>query len=425
MVNRPNLSNLLQGTKRILAHHEELSIAKGEHFNLFSVLKIENRENNTHSAFLAEMLDPNGSHLQGTVFLNLFLQLLNTELKELKPELNLLAIFNSKETKVTTEFHIGNIDVEEKIGGRIDILLTNSKNILSIENKIHAPDQPAQVQRYCNYQEKNNTVFYLTLEGGDPHEDSCGKLISGIHFFNLSYREHIINWLELCLKEVPNLTSVREAINQYILLIKKLTKTLNMEQEKEIEEIMLEYIKEASFVASKYEDMVVKFKKSFREDIKSGLKCELNTTEYRVTEGKNVSYAYSQLWIEFVKDPNSKYKYGIASFSGEGHDNGNMFVGLLGELKSQYLLELPESNRLNDAWRHTKSIMIDNDGDPKHINLKDFETLRVIADSEETTYKNLVRHIVNETVEFINLYEAKIAALRAEDQSIHSVESLK
>lgn len=72
MPNLSNIADLLHNTNRVIAHHHEISRAKGEHFNLFSVLKIESRENNTHSAFLAELLDPKGCHLQGSIFLKLF-----------------------------------------------------------------------------------------------------------------------------------------------------------------------------------------------------------------------------------------------------------------------------------------------------------------------------------------------------------------
>ena len=52
------VKKLLKNTRKIVQHQEELSIAKGDHFNLFAVLNIETRENKTHSAFLTELLNP-------------------------------------------------------------------------------------------------------------------------------------------------------------------------------------------------------------------------------------------------------------------------------------------------------------------------------------------------------------------------------
>ena len=39
-------------------------------FNFFRVMRIHSRENRTHSALLANLLDPNGSHGQGPLFLS-------------------------------------------------------------------------------------------------------------------------------------------------------------------------------------------------------------------------------------------------------------------------------------------------------------------------------------------------------------------
>jgi hypothetical protein len=43
-------------------------------FNLFSILKVEGAEVSTHSAFLANLLDPSGTHAQGDLFLRAFLR---------------------------------------------------------------------------------------------------------------------------------------------------------------------------------------------------------------------------------------------------------------------------------------------------------------------------------------------------------------
>ncbi len=124
MANPANLKHLLSSTKQIIKHHDEITLAKGEHFNLFSVLKIEGRENNTHSAFLAELLNPKGSHKQGSKFLELFLKLINKELsqeeevgEEETTETSLLDKFvNPVRTKITTEFHIDKINIMKKQG---------------------------------------------------------------------------------------------------------------------------------------------------------------------------------------------------------------------------------------------------------------------------------------------------------------------
>src|SRR5690606_10900725 len=221
---------------------------------------------------IAELLNPRGCHWQKNVLLDLFLLVVSKELPEVDRENFLKKFDNTSSTpKVIKEFGIGNRNDEEKTGGRIDIYIKNKDYSLCIENKIYAGDQYGQVERYCNHNPGNNTVFYLTLTGESPSAGSCGELESGQDFFSISYRHHIVEWLNLCLKEVPNLTNIRESINQYILLIKKLTHNLNMEQEKELQETMSTYLEEASYIASNYEKMTSLFKENFRNDVKKRL----------------------------------------------------------------------------------------------------------------------------------------------------------
>ena len=71
MMTNNNLKKLLLDAKRISDHQEEISTLKGENFNVFSILKMESKENETHSAFLGELLNPKGSHGFGSLFLKL------------------------------------------------------------------------------------------------------------------------------------------------------------------------------------------------------------------------------------------------------------------------------------------------------------------------------------------------------------------
>ena len=66
------LKKIVLGQIRKLHESAELT---GENFNVFSILQMESAEVKTHSAIIAELLNPQGSHSQGTLFLKLFLQL--------------------------------------------------------------------------------------------------------------------------------------------------------------------------------------------------------------------------------------------------------------------------------------------------------------------------------------------------------------
>ena len=76
---------------------------------------------------------------------------------------------------MSVELHIGKQTEEE--GGRLDIICQDrNSNKIIIENKIHAPDQINQLLRYHNY-DKNATLIYLNLYGGEPTELSLGNKI--------------------------------------------------------------------------------------------------------------------------------------------------------------------------------------------------------------------------------------------------------
>ena len=80
------IKSLLSNVKILTEHQKKLRQIKGENFNVFSILKMESKENETHSAFLGELLRPKGSHNQGSKFLVLFLEIIghqsNKKLKE-------------------------------------------------------------------------------------------------------------------------------------------------------------------------------------------------------------------------------------------------------------------------------------------------------------------------------------------------------
>ncbi|MGV3762695.1 PD-(D/E)XK nuclease family protein [Parapedobacter sp.] len=98
------------------------------------------------------------------------------------------------------ERHIGRIDYEQKLGGRVDIEIRNDKGVtICIENKIYAGDQHGQIMRYCAYNAGKNTVLYLTLDGSEPCEGSKGELEAGKDFFCISYKNHMLKWLQECL----------------------------------------------------------------------------------------------------------------------------------------------------------------------------------------------------------------------------------
>ncbi len=114
--------------------------SRGEAFNVFNVIGLWSEEVRLHSAFIAELLNPKGSHGMGDKFLKAFLELIDKDEE---------FIDSSKVSKDMVERYVGRKTETE--GGRIDIIVEDGTNALIIENKIYARDQENQLLRYHNY----------------------------------------------------------------------------------------------------------------------------------------------------------------------------------------------------------------------------------------------------------------------------------
>lgn len=213
-----NLSDFLEKFRLLKEKHDAVAAATGAHFNIFSVLDREHYEVKTHSRFLAEMLNPKGAHSRGAAFLRLFFDMLQENFPQKFPEIT------------DDDFEYFDVSAEADAGdlGRIDILLENREKCIVIENKIYAGDQEQQLDRYHKYavgqakkDESNVVLIYLTLWGGKPGKNTWSGDSEKV--LSVSYSEHIIRWLDDCIKAVVHIAPVRETLMQYQSLLKKLT----------------------------------------------------------------------------------------------------------------------------------------------------------------------------------------------------------
>lgn len=227
------IQNLLTQIHVIQKKYDDIAEITGENFNIFKILKLEAHEVKTHSAFLAELLNPMGSHSLKDAFLKLFIEIVVSDDVESKFH---LSNFDTMSAVAHVEFYTGQVSDTE--GGRIDILIKSQQDNIIIENKIYAEDQPFQMVRYNNHN-PNAPLFYLTLYGNTPSDGSKGKLKENKDFKCISYENEIIKWLEKCREKAVNHAILRESLTQYINLIKFLTgKTLNNRMEKEIFDVI-------------------------------------------------------------------------------------------------------------------------------------------------------------------------------------------
>ncbi len=217
MENQEQLTRLLTKVGKICdtAKKERAEKQKsGELYNVFSALKVEKTEMR-HSAFIANLLDARADHGMGDEFLKAFLR--NLELDEnyidaSKPGFN-----------VQMEYSIKNDD--GKLTGKLDILVEDGARALIIENKIYADDQPLQLSKYNNFGKDNYPqgfqLIYLTRYGYKARNKSIWE--EDIDYKPLSYKDDITAWLEECSGKASGHPLVRDAINQYIQIINRLT----------------------------------------------------------------------------------------------------------------------------------------------------------------------------------------------------------
>jgi hypothetical protein len=182
-------------------------------FNLIRLLELDRLEKN-HSKILADLLDPQGTHAQGTVFLKRFLNL--TGLSRLNIDVTSAGanVEVSPEAWITAE-------------SRPDIVIRCAPSFfLIIENKIRHDEGIdseglGQLRRYRNWldiQIKNRTaregvLIYLTIHPGK------GK--SGAEDRHLSYLADISRWLKECLAEC-SAPRVTQTLAQYLETIDEL-----------------------------------------------------------------------------------------------------------------------------------------------------------------------------------------------------------
>ncbi|MBR5651422.1 MAG: PD-(D/E)XK nuclease family protein [Bacteroidales bacterium] len=259
-----NIKTLLQKVQHLIAldkQRKEEARKRGEKYNIFSVLGLETSEVQTHSAFLASLLNPDGNHGVGSAFLDAFVREMNLEDLQL----------DTTNSQVKVEHVTGD--------GRIDILIfDNNKKAIIVENKIYAGDQPEQLKRYDDYAKQQFTngyrLLYLTLDGHKPSKDST-KDLKDNQYLRLAYNNDlnivnkdsldnniigrdVLHWLEECVQIAYNKPLVRETIIQYQSLIKALT-GMNSENETKQEIIKLFSTKEnyetAALIANNFQNI--------------------------------------------------------------------------------------------------------------------------------------------------------------------------
>ncbi len=329
-MNNTQLNELLNKVKSVcdaVEKDREARLSRGECYNVFKVLGLFSEEVACHSPFIAELLNPKGSHGLGDKSLKAFLKQANISEDYINKE-----NFNPKDN---LERDIGKINADKTEGGRIDIIIEDGCHALIIENKIYAEERENQLLRYSNYAKKKFNggfeMIYLTLYG----EETIKYLINkGEGCRCMSYKEDIIAWLTECVNIAQDRPSVRETINQYIRLIKQLT-NITMEK-KYVSEVAKLAINSLDSTAAIFEARE-QINKNLREQyIVKPLQEYVKTKDLCLKildESSNHSIQFSrQGWKDFISveaNSNSQWK--------------RMFIGIYSENETKCKLECLKS----------------------------------------------------------------------------------
>ncbi len=206
------IHELLRAAQRVI-EDVKAKQTEGAGFNVFRLCGVDHYET-MHSKILAEFLSPQGSHGQGDFFLKRFCMLLK-RLCDFKGEFSAAAT-------VATEYS-GYIRSDSI--GRFDILIEDdtTKSVCIIENKIFAGEQPKQLERYAKWLEErrkkdwNAILVFLTLNG-----KKAWSIKEGVPYQRLAYVNKqksdvpcFTDWINTCCKELPGVSPVKYALEQY------------------------------------------------------------------------------------------------------------------------------------------------------------------------------------------------------------------
>lgn len=288
-----HLQNLLSQIALVNKKNNEILEATGGRFNMFGICGVNHYEN-THSAILAELLNPKGSHSLKSQFLTAFLETIGKEFT--------LPDFEATNATVYTEYFTDN--------GRIDILIKDLKgNALIIENKIYAGDQYEQLKRYNAFAKKNfksYQIYYLTLYGTEASAQSAEE----VAYNTISYAETIIQWLDKCIALAVRLPLVRETLIQYSNHLKQLTnQDMNSKNQEEIVGILanIENLKAAKVISQNYgETFNFIARKYFSPKMESWAKEKSLDYHYEKSDEQHIRFYFTKTewqgkyWIGFI-----------------------------------------------------------------------------------------------------------------------------
>ncbi|MEF3169217.1 MAG: PD-(D/E)XK nuclease family protein [Deltaproteobacteria bacterium] len=282
-------------------------------FNIFSIMAADEVHFTKLFAFL---LDPEGDHKEGDIFLNQFMQEIGIV------DISTLGQFDF----VKPEYNIQN--------GKIDIFIQYYNHTFIVENKLWGDDSKCQLDKYIDWIEAwegNYSIIYLSLKGEDPkHCKRWDPNDKDKKYISLSYKD-IYNWLVKCKEKCKfqKNKSFIEMFQEWIIIITGGAPMMQVMQDKDIvKNIVCEnkdifnVLWEVTKVFDLKDHLTEKCVKSARNELIQLVKNKFsvkylvqvdNEEKFLNTEGHGDIYLYKEDW---VKDGDLIIYYAIETHKG-------------------------------------------------------------------------------------------------------------
>ena len=193
-------------------------------FNVFTAVLKHDDEVRLHTRWLHYLLNREAEHDCDTLFLDLFIKTL--EQVGVQPHednadatrLDKLKTFDCKTAWAKKELPTTH--------GNLDIYIESQKwGVIVIENKTKSGEGDNQIHNYAEYCTQhcfgpNCILLFLTPDGRQA--ETAGEHNGG--YYRISYRDHILPWLEECLRKTYQYVHINQALQQYKNVVKQLLK---------------------------------------------------------------------------------------------------------------------------------------------------------------------------------------------------------
>ena len=185
----------------------------GHFYNIFVEANISGQEIR-HSSYLANLLDTNGKHFQGNLFLKNFIEEL--KLYDILQNSKAIHNFDYNNYTVTTEEH----NETSQAKGLMDIVLKDEKHAIIIENKTGTKDHDGQLIKYKDFIEnvedykdlEDYIILYLTPHGEVPTDI---KAQNDSKIVPISYIDDVKNCMGNSQENISN-KKLKDIIIQYV-----------------------------------------------------------------------------------------------------------------------------------------------------------------------------------------------------------------